>query len=69
MWDTAINTSLSTGLAGLATGLTTGQASVAYLSHDLPCVRCGHAPHRYLSCSTTCDCVPPPVPGSVTLFA
>ena len=36
-----------------------------HLSHDPPCLRCGHAAHQYLSCSDTCGCVPPPVPGSV----
>ena len=34
-----------------------------HLSHDLPCTACGHAPHRYLPCSDSCDCVPPEVPG------
>jgi len=36
-----------------------------HLSHDLPCLKCGHAAHQYLSCSDTCACVPPPTPGSV----
>jgi len=40
-----------------------------HLSHDLPCVRCGHAAHVYLPCGDTCPCVPPPVPGSVPLNA
>jgi hypothetical protein len=26
------------------------------LSHDLPCVYCGHAPHHYLPCDHGCDC-------------
>lgn len=38
-----------------------------HLSHDPPCLTCGHAAHHYLSCSDTCGCVPPPVPGSVPL--
>ena len=54
MWDTAIDSTSS---------------HQTYLSHDLPCGACGHAPHRYLSCSTTCDCVPPPAPGSLALTA
>jgi len=29
------------------------------LSHDAPCVRCGHATHTFLPCSDTCDCAPP----------
>lgn len=28
------------------------------LSHDMPCPRCGHAPHTYLACSETCSCRP-----------
>lgn len=28
------------------------------LSHDPPCVRCGHAWHTYLPCSDDCDCDP-----------
>lgn len=65
MWDTAIDTGLDTG-ASTGTGF---RGHVVHLTHDLPCPRCGHAAHRYLSCSETCDCVPPPVPGSVALAA
>lgn len=56
MWDTAIDT-----LAGTVAGTAFGHDTVVHLTHDLPCPRCGHAPHRYLSCSDTCDCVPHPV--------
>jgi hypothetical protein len=35
------------------------------LSHDLPCLRCGHAAHTYLACSDSCDCEPAPAPGAV----
>jgi hypothetical protein len=28
------------------------------LSHDRPCLDCGHATHSYLPCSDSCDCVP-----------
>ena len=31
----------------------------SHLSHDAPCVRCGHAMHTFLPCSDTCDCRPP----------
>lgn len=31
----------------------------SHLSHDAPCVRCGHATHTFLPCSDTCDCSPP----------
>jgi hypothetical protein len=38
-----------------------------HLSHDLPCQRCGHAPHRYLPCdghragvACRCEAMPPP---------
>jgi hypothetical protein len=41
----------------------TVQTSQEYLSHDLPCLRCGHAAHTYLACSDTCACVPAPPPG------
>lgn len=41
MWDT-VETS-------------TGPGSV-HLSHDIPCVDCGHARHTYLPCSDTCAC-------------
>jgi len=34
-----------------------------HLSHDMPCPGCGHAAHRFLSCSDSCGCVPPPAPG------
>ena len=36
----------------------TVDTSGSRLSHDLPCADCGHAPHTYLACSDTCDCVP-----------
>jgi hypothetical protein len=52
MWDTA-------------TDITAGHdyAGHAHLSHEMPCTSCGHAPHTYLPCSDTCDCVPPSIPG------
>ncbi len=34
------------------------------LSHDLPCPRCGHAVHTFLSCDAHCDCAPFVMPGS-----
>jgi len=33
------------------------------LSHDLPCVTCGHPAHPYLPCGGGCDCRPTPLPG------
>jgi hypothetical protein len=33
------------------------------LTHDLPCVRCGHAAHPYLLCGNGCDCQPTRMPG------
>ncbi|WP_460852128.1 hypothetical protein [Nocardioides montaniterrae] len=27
-----------------------------HLSHDLPCLVCGHAPHFYLPCDHGCGC-------------
>ena len=47
----------------------TVQTSEFHLSHDLPCTRCGHAPHVYLACGDTCDCVPAAMPGTVKLAA
>ncbi len=35
-----------------------------HLSHEMPCTACGHAPHSFLPCSETCDCVPPTIPGA-----
>ncbi|MDO9454555.1 hypothetical protein [Nocardioides sp.] len=39
------------------------QAS-GHLTHDLPCLRCGHAVHTYLACSDTCGCAPCVMPGA-----
>ena len=33
------------------------------LTHDLPCVRCGHTAHPYLVCGEGCDCEPTRMPG------
>jgi hypothetical protein len=38
--------------------------TVARLSHDLPCLRCGHAVHTYLACGDDCACPPVTMPGS-----
>ena len=40
-----------------------------HLSHDLPCPRCGHAVHTYLSCDDRCDCAPFVMPGSQLAIA
>jgi hypothetical protein len=45
----------------------TVEITSSHLSHDMPCPGCGHAAHIYLSCSDSCACVPPPVPGSQPL--
>lgn len=36
----------------------TVEPNVVHLSHDLPCQQCGHAPHMYLPCDSSCDCQP-----------
>ena len=36
----------------------TVEPNVVHLSHDLPCLLCGHAPHTYLPCDEGCDCRP-----------
>lgn len=43
---------------------TAERAGTGCLSHDLPCAACGHAAHRFLACSESCACVPPPLPGA-----
>jgi hypothetical protein len=45
----------------------TVETTTTHLSHDMPCPGCGHATHTYLSCSDSCACVPPPVPGTMPL--
>jgi len=40
-----------------------------HLSHDLPCPRCGHGVHTYLSCDDRCDCAPFVMPGSALATA
>ena len=42
----------------------TVQKDSLHLSHDLPCLGCGHAVHTYLPCSDTCDCGRTVMPGS-----
>jgi hypothetical protein len=38
-----------------------------HLSHDMPCQRCGHALHTFLSCGDACDCRPSLMPGEPAL--
>ncbi len=40
-----------------------------HLSHDMPCQRCGHAMHTYLSCDDNCACTPALMPGEPQLLA
>jgi hypothetical protein len=47
----------------------TVQTNEIHLSHDLPCMRCGHAFHTYLSCGDGCDCQPAVMPGDSRLLA
>lgn len=42
----------------------TVQSSSSHLSHDMPCARCGHAPHTFLACSDQCSCRPAAAPGT-----
>lgn len=35
----------------------TVDTSSSRLSHDLPCLECGHGRHTYLPCSDACACV------------
>ena len=34
------------------------------LSHDRPCVACGHSLHIYYACDKQCDCGPQTMPGA-----
>lgn len=47
----------------------TVQTNESHLSHDLPCLHCGHAAHSYLPCSDACDCTITAMPGAVALAA
>jgi hypothetical protein len=38
-----------------------------HLSRDLPCPRCGHAVHTFLSCGDDCQCEPFVMPGSAAV--
>jgi len=38
-----------------------------HLSHDMPCVHCGHAAHRYLPCDAECGCTDTAMPGQPDL--
>lgn len=42
----------------------TVQTAAHELSHDMPCVRCGHAMHTFLACSDVCSCQPSVMPGA-----
>ena len=50
MWDT-VQDSWSSDHAGSA-------GEDVHLSHDRPCVRCGHAMHTFLACDRACGCEP-----------
>jgi hypothetical protein len=45
----------------------TVQPSDAHVSHDLPCLHCGHAAHVYLACDAACGCEPVGMPGAAPL--
>lgn len=47
----------------------TPQTPTHHLSHDLPCLRCGHGAHTYLPCGDGCACTAALMPGSVELAA
>ena len=42
----------------------TVQVTTTHLSHDLPCLECGHAQHSFLACSDDCACVAVVLPGA-----
>ena len=41
----------------------TVQTNNEHLSHDMPCPRCGHGRHTFLSCGDGCECQPAELPG------
>ena len=41
-----------------------GSDDAGPLTHDPPCVRCGHAAHPYLVCGDGCDCRADPDAGA-----
>ena len=43
----------------------TVQTNELNLSHDLPCLACGHGAHTFLACSDTCACAASGMPGAV----
>jgi hypothetical protein len=45
----------------------TVQPSTDHLSHDMPCLRCGHAAHTFLVCGDDCECRPALMPGASAL--
>jgi hypothetical protein len=47
----------------------TVQSNEIHLSHDLPCLHCGHAAHTFLPCSDGCACQPTAMPGTLSLAA
>jgi hypothetical protein len=47
----------------------TVQTNETNLSHDMPCLRCGHALHTFLSCDDNCACQPALMPGEYRLVA
>lgn len=34
-----------------------------HISHDLPCLQCGHTAHSFLACDIDCACPGTPTPG------
>jgi hypothetical protein len=42
----------------------TVEISSTHLSHDLPCLACGHASHSFLVCSESCACHRFAMPGA-----
>ncbi|HRC41630.1 hypothetical protein [Nostocoides sp.] len=39
------------------------EENTRHLSHDMPCLNCGHAEHIYLPCDAACGCSRSPIPG------
>ncbi len=39
------------------------ESNSRHVSHDMPCLECGHAVHVFLPCDAECGCVRSPIPG------
>lgn len=48
---------------------TVHEIAASHLSHDMPCLACGHPAHRFLACDAECECRRSAMPGSTPVNA